>query len=422
MNIFRCITFAVAFLLAVEPATAQWQTANHSTPVGRGPGVTGFGSVGPCAAGQAIIGQGASADPMCGVPFGAPNIQTANYTIATTDCAGTVQSGTGSTGFLTISLPAASGVPEGCAVRVKNGDSGRGKLLSGFPADFATDSILWPLQAGGVMRVNGVWVSIFPPGPWVLSSAVTMHTDYTNGVDAPNDCLGTLAGACKTVTNAAALFCRDMVKNGQTFAIVATGGNQNENLNLCAYRQTELLAQSSAPTITATFTPATGTAVTAVNVNTPWTLLNSTFQVANTSTVCVEADRGSLLYINNATFFTCGIVMQMLFGGTIELSGTGSTLRSNVASVVQTSVLAQFISAGLSITCTGVGAISGSWAQAQSNSAQNWAGSTFPGCGSVTGTRYTALTGGGIDTGGGGASFFLPGGSAGTATAPGWYN
>ena len=40
--------------------------------------------------------------------------------------------------------------------------------------------------------------------------------------------------------------------------------------------------------------------------------------------------------------------------------------------------------------------------------------------GSSTGARYSALTGGGIATFGGGASYF-PGNSAGTATSPGWY-
>lgn len=54
-----------ALLFACTPAFAQWQTPNHSVPIGRGAGVTGFGSLGPCASGVPILGQGVSADPAC---------------------------------------------------------------------------------------------------------------------------------------------------------------------------------------------------------------------------------------------------------------------------------------------------------------------------------------------------------------------
>jgi hypothetical protein len=53
------------FLSACAPAHAQWATPNHSVPVGRGVGVTGFGSVGPCSSGVPILGQGAATDPAC---------------------------------------------------------------------------------------------------------------------------------------------------------------------------------------------------------------------------------------------------------------------------------------------------------------------------------------------------------------------
>lgn len=56
---------ALALIFASWPALAQWQVPEHATPVGRGPGVTGFKSVGPCAAGVPIVGGGTSADPSC---------------------------------------------------------------------------------------------------------------------------------------------------------------------------------------------------------------------------------------------------------------------------------------------------------------------------------------------------------------------
>lgn len=57
---------AAFLLLGSAPVQAQWQTPNHSTPTGRGAGVIGFGSVGPCNSGVPILGAGASADPACG--------------------------------------------------------------------------------------------------------------------------------------------------------------------------------------------------------------------------------------------------------------------------------------------------------------------------------------------------------------------
>lgn len=66
MKFFRLAALAVAFFTTVLPAAAQWQTPNRSFPVGLGAGKSGFRSVGPCATGLTVIGQGSSADPVCG--------------------------------------------------------------------------------------------------------------------------------------------------------------------------------------------------------------------------------------------------------------------------------------------------------------------------------------------------------------------
>lgn len=54
-----------ALCLVATPAIAQWQVPDHSVPVGRGSGISGFKSVGPCLAGVPIVGSGVSADPVC---------------------------------------------------------------------------------------------------------------------------------------------------------------------------------------------------------------------------------------------------------------------------------------------------------------------------------------------------------------------
>lgn len=56
----------IALSLLTAPAAAQWQTPNHSVPIGRGAGNTGFGTAAPSISGQALIDNGASADPAFG--------------------------------------------------------------------------------------------------------------------------------------------------------------------------------------------------------------------------------------------------------------------------------------------------------------------------------------------------------------------
>lgn len=63
MRILRSALFAIALLAGCVPALAQWQTPNHSVPVGRGVGVTGFGNAAPGATSLPFVSNGASSDP-----------------------------------------------------------------------------------------------------------------------------------------------------------------------------------------------------------------------------------------------------------------------------------------------------------------------------------------------------------------------
>lgn len=154
----------------------------------------------------------------------APSIKTASYTIATSDCDSTVMMGTGSTGQLTVALPSASGFTAGCAVYVKNGDTGRGKVLSGFPAGL-TSPILWPLQTVAVQVVNSNWVVISNPGMWKVPSQQTIHVDKTNGNNA-ND--GLAAGAGGAVQDAQTALMRAVYQfdNNATSPIIAMACGQ----------------------------------------------------------------------------------------------------------------------------------------------------------------------------------------------------
>jgi hypothetical protein len=75
MKIFRFAILLIA-LFTAAPVMAQWQTPNHSVPIGRGIGVIGYGSVGPGTLNLPLLGQGASTDPV----FGALGLGTAGVT------------------------------------------------------------------------------------------------------------------------------------------------------------------------------------------------------------------------------------------------------------------------------------------------------------------------------------------------------
>lgn len=357
------------------------------------------------------------------------NSQTANYSLLAADCGKTLVL-TGNT-FFTLTVGAASGFASTCTVNIVNADAapgsgGRGKkmTISGLTLRSGNGNIIYPGESFTLKNENNVWVPFGLPTFYRLPGSTAFYADSTSGSDSGStDCLATGASACLTVTHAAAVYCQYIIKNGQAFTIqMPMGFNQVENVVLCPFTSDEILAQATAPTITgAAIVPTSGQAVTAVNVNTPWKLLNISISVANTSTTAVESDINSLIYVEGVTFFTCGICMQSVSGGKIELNGAGVNLNTNVAIVATASTLGQFITNGRPVNCTGIAAVT-TFAQAASNGLMNWAGTTFPGCGSVTGNRDTEDTGGGIFTGTSGTVTFFPGNSRTGPTSPGWFN
>lgn len=109
---------AALFLLALlSPAVAQWQTPNHSVPVGRGAGVMGFGSAAPGAAGLPLVSNGATLDPsfqllpLAGVTGFGANVATFLATPTSANLAAALTNETG-TGFVVFSnSPALTGIP-----------------------------------------------------------------------------------------------------------------------------------------------------------------------------------------------------------------------------------------------------------------------------------------------------------------------
>jgi hypothetical protein len=127
------------------------------------------------------------------------NTQTGNYSIATTDCGKTVQAGTGTTGLFTLTLPAVSGFDGACTVNVTNGDTGRGKSLSGFPANL--NGMLWPGQFITLKIVNGVWVTAVQPLRWRLAAQADFYV-RPDGSDSNDGLANSSGGAFLTAAAA----------------------------------------------------------------------------------------------------------------------------------------------------------------------------------------------------------------------------
>lgn len=177
------LVLALLGLLAASPALAQWQVPLGAVPIGRGAGVTGFSS-------------------SYGVPTNVLNTQTANYTLQTTDCGKTIQAGTGSTGFFTITVPAVAGFSTTCAVTITNGDTIRWKGISGFTG-CSSQKVIGPLQTCAIAIVNGAWTALSRPGRWrpPANTTVNFNTNFSLGTDVPGatDGLGTTTAAFKSI-------------------------------------------------------------------------------------------------------------------------------------------------------------------------------------------------------------------------------
>ena len=103
-------------------------------------------------------------------------------------------------------------------------------------------------------------------------------------------------------------------------------------------------------------------------------------------------------------------------GANITIS-TGQTISGGMSCLAQAGYGSiQFF--GITVTLTGTPAFSWATIVANNGGIVQVSGVTFSGA--ATGVRYNAVLAGGINTNGGGANF-IPGSSAGSATAPGWY-
>jgi len=113
---------------------------------------------------------------------------------------------------------------------------------------------------------------------------------------------------------------------------------------------------------------------------------------------------GQQIYTLNGAKVTCTVAYNITGGAARHMYAAGPG--SQITNALNT------------VTITGTPAFGTAFAVADTLAAIVAFSQTYSG--SATGTRYTVTTGAGINTAGGGASYF-PGNAAGSATSPGWY-
>lgn len=76
----RLSWLGLAAVIAVTPASGQWQVPDHSVPIGRGGGISGFKNAAPGTAGFGLVSNGATSDPsfqaITGTAFGTQSANT----------------------------------------------------------------------------------------------------------------------------------------------------------------------------------------------------------------------------------------------------------------------------------------------------------------------------------------------------------
>jgi hypothetical protein len=359
------------------------------------------------------------------------NTQTSNYSIATTDCGKTIQAGTGSTGLFTITLPSVSGFFPTCKVTIANGDTGRGKALSGFPAPLG--SILWPRQAATVEIVNGAWVVENAPGRYPLPSATTVFVDVGSGSDS-NDCLAATTGACaslqKAWDNAANFF--DLQNNILTISIAngsyATGLTTGRGILGSGLVGSVVIQGNCGSPSSVNFSTALANIAVFEFGNGLSAYVTATIKCLQLSNSGANGrgirawGGGTSIAFDNLIFGTVGQEHIGSFHNAIVSDLAGSyTISGNGTYHYLVETGGQIYLDSTAVTCTGSPAFSGEFALASDTSNLMSASVTFTSCGTATGTRYLAVRNANIFTAGGGATFF-PGNAGGTTTTGGQYN
>jgi hypothetical protein len=256
----------------------------------------------------------------------------------------------------------------------------------------------------------------------------------------------------------AALY-REKLTANRTYYVRTDGSDSNTGLSdtsggafLTKQKAINVVAALDIGIFDVTINVADGTYTGGVQVNGPWTGLGNVYLVGNSTTPanCVISTSGNaILVTNNGTLNIEGfklassgaIGLAAQYGATVNVTGKMECGACGIAQIYterfgRISIASDYTISGAApihcqaltygyvfnvtntITITGTPAFSTAFAYCTRTALMEFASNTFSGA--ATGARYNAGSGGGINTFGGGATYF-PGDTAGSATTPGWY-
>lgn len=355
----------------------------------------------------------------------------ATYTILTTDCGARIRADTGSTAQQIIVLPVVAGFAANCRVSVVNGDTNRGKILSGFPT--VAPGILWPGQEIDVAIVGGVWTVIANPGRWKLVGAATFNVNPSTGNDG-NDGLGTgsafatmqkcwdvivdqldlrawpvtcLSAASATYTNDGITTYKAAVGQGNE-TVDGTGKVTACSITIDGNGSTFNRADGGIIFLTGSYSAGLGGAPGARFCVRRMTLTGASGAVG------IQANFGQIIGLDGLNFGAMpgGVhLFTEAAGGLINIVHQSYTISGGAASHVAAWVWGEVVIQSDTITLTGTPAFSQGFVQAQWSGGVFAAFSTFTGA--ATGPRYNLASGGWIDISGSTSHSFLPGNAAG---------
>jgi hypothetical protein len=339
--------------------------------------------------------------------------------------------------FYSVNVAAPSNFPDGCVIRFYNTDLGRGKKMNvtGLNGTFPNLGILWPNQTVSLRQHGSIWFMDQPPGRWKLTTSPTFFVDITNGND-NNDGLAAGAGNAWQHPNLAFVFMNQILDaNAQVVTLQAAAGTYTGTINILdipgSYGngakhifQGDLVTPSNV-----VLTNSGANLVQYVGpANAYWRLQG--FQLKAHNGACLQAVTNVWLFWQTVDFNDCSIDAQSLEYAALQADGAytisaGGTHGNHILTTSHGYFVAQ---APLTVTLSGTPNFTGAFASMDKGSVQEWNSGVVTFSGAITAgvKQWNAVTGGGINTGGG--ATVIPGSVAGTpaigassATA-GWAN
>lgn len=415
------------FVLFAPLALAQ-DIANHSMPVGGGPGAVGWKTAGPCSFGQVLVWSSVNADPACGsVPAsGAVNPQAASYAAQPSDCGGIISMTANAQD--TITVGAIAGFTAPCTITIQNASATRGKTTAVSGLTVGNRNVLYPKQSFTIAIINSAWQLTVPPGRWRLPAAATLFVNNSSGSNS-NDGLASGA-AFNTILAAITSVCDEFDVNTKQVTVQLTfGQNYLENLFLCNYTgggtpavNPPIILGDATSTTTAQSYVINGSGsftVLGVGLSTPWVLKGLT--LVSVGSIALEADYHSYIYGQSICFSTATTHMTVTYGSSIEFLQPGFDCIAGAASAhINLSTGGQVLyQAGVNINHLAVQNYAGAFLTGTSAGIVTLTGVTYTG--TATGNQCALVFGAGVDTSGNLAS--IPGtGATCTATSPAWKN